>query len=154
MQEMADIAAEYGLTIAYEPLAWMPVRSLEQALEVIDEAGRPNVGILVDTFQVFAGGGDLETIRKLDPKMIPTVHLGDTAPQKFHVWSDDDRYTMPGDGIVPLRKIMRAILDTGYDGVVTDEISPKRYSYWSRLRVAETLKSKGDAVLASIRRAV
>ena len=42
--------AEYGLHIAYEPLAWVSVRSLEQALEVIGEAGCSNVGLAVDTF--------------------------------------------------------------------------------------------------------
>ena len=82
--------------------------------------------------------------------MIRSVHLGDSAPQESDVWSDDDRYKMPGDGIVPLREIMRAILDSGYDGVVSDEIWSERYADWSRLRIAETLKAKGDAVLASL----
>ena len=149
LREIADIAAEYKLNVAYEPLAWMPVKTLAQVLEVVDEAGCSNVGLLVDTFQIFAGGDDLETIRKLDPKMIPTVHLGDTAPRQRDVWSDYDRYTMPGDGIVPLRDIMKAILETGYDDVVTDEIWSARYTYWSRLRIAEALKAKGDTVLAS-----
>ena len=150
LREMADIAAEYGRVVVYEPLAWVPVRSLEQALEVIDEAGRPNVGVLVDTFQVYAGGGELDTIRRLDPGMMPTVHLADTAPRAGDEWSDDDRYAMPGDGIVPMWEIMRAVLDTGYDGVITDEISFQRYADWDRLRVARTLKGKGDAVLASL----
>ena len=147
---MADIAGEYGITLAYEPLAWMPVRSLEQSLEVIDEASRSNVGILVDTFMVYAGGGGLDTVRGLDPESIPIVHLADTAPKAGDVWSDDDRYTMPGDGVVPVREIMRVILDTGYDGVVSDEISPKQYESWTSVRVAKTLKAKGDAVLASL----
>ena len=150
LREMADIGAEYGITVVYEQIAWMPVRSLEQALEVIEEADRPNVGILVDTFQIFAGGGELETISNLDPAMIPTVHLADTGPRRLDAWSDDDRYAMPGDGIVPLRKLMRAILDTGYDGAITDEIYSGRYTSWSRLRIAKTLKVKGDAILASL----
>ena len=150
LRELADIAAEHGLTVAYEQLAWMPVRSLEQTLEVMSEANRPNVRVLVDTFQAYAGGGELETIRNLDKSIVAGVHLGDAAPCKLGVWSDDDRYAMPGDGIVPLRKTMKAIRDTGFDGVVTDEISPRRYSYWSRLRLAETVKGKGDAVLASL----
>ncbi len=150
LQDMADITAEYGLTVAFEPLAWMPLKSLEQALEVIDEAGRPNVGILVDTFMVYAGGGKLDTIRNLDPKTISTVHLGDTAPKEGEVWSDDSRYTMAGDGIVPIRDIMMAILDTGYDGVLTDEMSSKRYSSWDRARIAKEVKAKGDAILSSL----
>jgi len=108
------------------------------------------VGILVYTFQMFAGGRDIETILGLDPALIPTVHLADTAPRQLDAWADEDRYPMPGDGIVPLRELMRAILSTGYDGVVTDEIWAGRYTTWSRLRIAETLKAKGDAILASL----
>lgn len=150
LRGIADILAEYGLNIAYEPLAWTPVASVEQALEVIDEAGRPNVGLLVDTSHVYAGEGGLEAIRKLNPEVIRSVHLGDSAPQELDVWSDDDRCKMPGDGIVPLRKIMRAILDTGYDDVVSDEIWSARYASWTRLRIAEVLKAKGDAILTSL----
>lgn len=151
IQEIADIAAEHGLTLAYEPLAWTPVKTLEQGLEVIDLADRPNIGLLIDTFMVFAGGGELDTIRRMDANNIPTVHLGDTAPRAVQTWSDDDRYPMPGEGIVPLGEIVQAVFDTGYDGVVTDEISPKRYEKTDRLNLAKAIKSKGDAVLAALR---
>jgi sugar phosphate isomerase/epimerase len=57
---------------------------------------------------------------------------------------------MPGDGIVPVWEIMRAILDTGYDGVITDEISATHYVDWDPLDVTKALKRKGDAVLASL----
>ena len=150
LREMADVVGEYGLTVEYEPLAWMPVRSVEQALEVVQEADRPNIAVVVDTFQVFAGGGGLDAIRALSPSSISSAHLGDAAARKLDVWSDDDRQLMPGDGIAPLGEIMGAILDTGYDGTIVDEISPAPYRQWSRLRVAETLKAKADAVLATL----
>ena len=49
---------------------------------------------------------------------------------------------LPGEGVVPVRGIMRKIWDIGFDGVVTDEMSSQRYSSWSRLRIAETLKAR------------
>ena len=150
LQGLADVAAEYGVTVVYEPLAWMPACNTTKVLEVMEEAERENVQVLVDSFQIFAGQDDLETIRNLDPKIIGSVHLGDTALKELDIWADDDRYTMPGDGIVPLKEIMRAILDTGYDGVITDEIYAAKYTSWSRLRLAETLKAKADGVLASL----
>ena len=150
LREMADVVGEYGLTVEFEPLAWMPVRSLEQAIEVVQEADRPNIAVIVDTFQAYAGGGELDTIRSLSPASISSAHLGDAAPRKLDVWSDDDRQLMPGDGIAPLSEIMGAILETGYDGTIVDEISPAAYRQWSRRQIAETLKAKGDAVLASL----
>lgn len=150
LRQVAEIVAEYGLHIAYEPLAWVSVRSLEQALEVIDEAGCSNVGLTVDTFHLFAGESDLGAVSKLDIEQIRTVHLGDAAAPQLDGWSDEDRTALPGEGVVPLRKIMRKIRDIGFDGVVTDEMSSQRYSSWSRLRIAETLKAKADAVIASL----
>ena len=136
--------------LSREALAWTPVRSLEQASEVIREANHPDIGVLVGTFMVYAGGGEIGTIRGLDPDILATVHLTDTAPRSGEVWSDEDRYTMPGDGIVPVKQIIHAVLDTGYDRVNTDETSPERYQSRDRARIAKGLKAKGDEVLASL----
>lgn len=151
LREMADIAAEYGLTALYEPIAWWPVWSASQSLEVIAETGRDNVGILIDSFHIFAGEDNLEFIRKLDPEMMPTVHLGDCVAKQGQVWSDNERWPMPGDGIAPLKEIMEAILATGYDGVISDEIWPGVYSDWDWTKLFKTLKEKGDMVLASVK---
>ena len=148
--EMTDIAAEYGLVVSYEPLAWRTVWSVNQGLEVIAEAARPNIGLLVDGFHSFAGGDDLEAIRKLDPEMITTFHIGDAEHRQGDGWIDDDRTAFPGDGIVPLGEIARAVVDTGYDGLVSDEVYPRLFSDRSAKRIAATLKSKADAVLDSV----
>ena len=153
LREIADIAAEYGLRIAYEPMATFPVETLEQALEVIQEAGSPeNVGVIVDTYHIHAGGGELSTIRQLDPALMPTVHLGDTAlpPHEDLVWSLYDRWTLPGDGVVPMADILAAVLDMGYRGFFSDEIMPERYFHWDRARLAQAIKDKGDAVMKKL----
>ena len=150
LREMADIAAEYGLRVSYEPLAWRTVWSVKQGLEVIEEADRPNVGLLVDAFHAFAGGDDVEAIRKLDPEIITTFHLGDAGPRQGDQWSDDDRTVMLGEGIVPAREITEAVLDTGYDGLISDEVFPTLFSDWSAERIARTLKAGADAILASL----
>ena len=84
------------------------------------------------------------------PTCLATVHLTDAASRSGEVWSDEDRYTMPGDGIVPVKQIIHAVLDTGYDRVNTDETSPERYQSRDRARIAKGLKAKGDEVLASL----
>lgn len=150
VREMAEIAGRYGVQAVFEPLAWVPVCNTTKALEVIQRAECSNLVVLVDTFQIFAGADDLAVIQAIDPSLIGSVHFGDCGPRELDVWSDDDRYTMPGDGIVPLRRIFNNILMTGYDGVISDELLPPRYTSWSRLRLAETLKAKADSVLASL----
>ncbi len=147
LRELAGVCAEYDVRIAYEPLAWLPVHSLEQALEVIGEAAHPNIAMVVDTFHIFAGGGRDDTIRNLDPRVIATIHLSDAGLPRFDQWSDDERYPMPGDGVIPLRRLVNMILETGYDGVITDEMSSNRYAYLSRLRFAVDLKARGDSII-------
>ena len=147
---MADIAAEYGLMVSYEPLAWRTVWGVNQGLEIMQEAGRPNVGLLVDAFHAYAAGDDIEAIRRLDPGTIATVHLGDAVPRQGDAWADEDRTAMPGDGIVPIVETMRAVLDTGYDGLVSDEVFPNRFGDWGPTRIAKTLKAKADSILASL----
>ena len=54
LREIADLAAEYSLAIAFEPIAWWPVRNARQAIEIIGGADRSNVGVLLDSFHIFA----------------------------------------------------------------------------------------------------
>ena len=150
LRQMADIAAEYGLMVSYEPLAWRTVWGVSQGLEIMQEAGRSNVGLLVDAFHAFAAGDDIEAIRKLDPGVIATVHLGDALARQGDAWADEDRTAMPGDGIVPIAETMRAVLDTGYAGLISDEVFPDRFGDWGPTRIARTLKGKADSILGSL----
>ena len=152
LAETADIAQACGVKLALQPLSWTPVSNLERAVEVMRQANRPNVRLMADTFMIFSGKDTLDMLRGLTVQEIYTVRLADAAPAQLDVWSDDDRCAMPGDGIIPLRPILQAILETGYDGVITYGVSSKHYRCWSRLRIADTLKQKGDAVLEAIAR--
>ena len=55
MREVADLAAPYGIQIAYESLAWGTyVDTWEQAWEVVERVDRTNFGICLDTFNIAA----------------------------------------------------------------------------------------------------
>ena len=151
LREIADLAAEYSLAIAFEPIAWWPVRNARQAIEIIGGADRSNVGVLLDSFHIFAAQDDLEFIRTIDPAVISLVHLGDCVKKTGCEWCDKDRYPMPGDGIVPIREIMEAILSTGYDGLIADEMWPARYAQQKCDALYRELKGKADQILAAMR---
>jgi len=51
---LCDRAAEGGLTVVLEFLPIFAVRTLSDALQVVQAAGRPNAGVLVDTVDVGA----------------------------------------------------------------------------------------------------
>ena len=150
LRELADLAAEYSLKVGFEPIAWWPVKRAGQALEIIATADRPNVGVVLDSFHVFAAQDDLQFIRTIDPTVISSVHLGDCVQKTGSEWSDQQR-SMPGDGVAPITEIMEAILSTGYDGVIADEIWPVPYAGKKCDALYRELKDRSDKILASIR---
>ena len=149
LRELADIAAPFGVRLALEPVAFAPLKTLAQALEVIDAPGRDNIGINVDTFHIWAGGTPWEEVARLDPRMILVVHLSDATPRRGQEWSDADRGVFPGDGIIPLKEGIDAIRSTGYDGAWAIEMISDYYWEWDPLDLAREAKARAEALLAA-----
>lgn len=148
LQELADIAAPFGVRLAFEPVAFTPFRSLGRALEIVDAAERENIGVVVDTFHHWAAGGSWEQLSKLDAAMIASVHIGDATKKSGDEWSDDDRDVLPGDGVIPLWEGIKAIQNTGYDGVWVVEMMGRSHWEWDPLVLAGELKQRVEALLA------
>jgi sugar phosphate isomerase/epimerase len=149
LRDLADIAAPFGVRLALEPVAFAPLKTLAQALEVIDAAERDNIGLNVDTFHIWAGGTPWEEVARLDPRMILVVHLSDATPRQGEEWSDADRGVFPGDGIIPLKEGIDAIRSTGYDGAWAIEMISDYYWEWDPLDLAREAKARAEALLAA-----
>jgi sugar phosphate isomerase/epimerase len=149
LRGLADIAAPYGVRLALEPVAFAPLRTLAQALEVIDAAERENIGLNVDTFHIWAGGTPWEEVAKLDPRLIAAVHLSDATPRRGEQWSDLDRGVFPGEGIIPLKEGIAAIRSTGYDGAWAIEMISGYF--WERdpFDLAREAKARAEVLLTA-----
>ena len=129
--ELADIGRAHGIRFQLEPLAWAPLCSLSQTLEVIAEAGRDNLGLVVDFWHLWAGEATTpDEVARLDPALIYGVHICDgkrRAPGAL--WNEgQQRGFLPGEGDIPLREWVAAVKATGYDGVWSAETySPKHW---------------------------
>jgi len=142
---IADIGKRHGVRFQIEPIAWSPIRSLSQSLELIDEAGRNNVAMVIDFWHLVMGGqttpGD---VAKLDPSMIYGVHFGDgIMPAKGVKWVEEDiRCVLPGEGELPLEDWVAAVKATGFDGVWSTElISPKHWE-WDHWQIAHECRQR------------
>jgi sugar phosphate isomerase/epimerase len=147
LRELADIAAPFGVRLALEPVAFAPLKTLAQALEVIEAAERENIGLNIDTFHIWAGGTPWGEVAKLDPNMIVVVHLSDATPRRGEAWSDEDRGVLPGEGIIPLQEGITAIRSTGYDGVWAIEMISNYYWEWDPFVLAREAKLRAEALL-------
>lgn len=147
LAELADIAAPFGVTLALEPVTFTPLRTVAQALEVFDCAGRDNVGLCLDTFHLWTAGTPWDEVAALDPALVVVAHLGDVLPRWGEEWSDDDRDVLPGDGILPLGEGIQAIRATGYDGLWSVEMMGARHWEWDPAVLARELKQRAGRLL-------
>lgn len=149
LAELADIAASFDVRLALEPVSFTPLRTLAQALEVLDVASRDNVGLCVDTFHLWTGGTPWDEVAALDPSLIVAAHISDVTPRQGEEWSDADRDVLPGDGILPLKEGIAAIRATGYDGLWSVELLGAYHWEWDPAVLARELKHRADFFLAA-----
>jgi 2-keto-myo-inositol isomerase len=129
--ELAAIAEPHGVSLAFEFLGQSDcsVQTLELASEIVSRVGRPSVGMVLDSFHFYAGGSTLDSIARIDPDRLFVFHIND-AEDRPRTELNDSHRLYPGLGILPLREIIAALKNIGYEGVVSVEIF--RPEYWDR----------------------
>ena len=123
-RELGERAAQRGLRVGYEALAWgRHISDHRDAWEIVRRADHLNIGIILDSFHTLARKIDVNSIRSIPGDKIFIVQLAD-APlidMDLLYWSRHFR-NMPGEGDLPVVDFMRAVAATGYDGVLSLEI--------------------------------
>lgn len=125
--ELAPHAAEAGVTLAIEPLHPMyatdrcVVSTLGQALDLASGFDPSVVGVAVDTFHIFWDPDVLDSIERAGREgRIATYQVCDwKTPLPADVLLGRH---YPGDGVIDLAGLTRAVADTGYAGDVEVEI--------------------------------
>lgn len=124
LAELGELAAERGLRIGFEALAWgRHVHDHRDAWEIVRRANHPNVGLILDSFHTLARKIDPESIRSIPGDKIFFVQLADAPLIEMDLlyWSRHFR-NMPGEGDLNVVGFMRAVAATGYQGPLSLEI--------------------------------
>jgi sugar phosphate isomerase/epimerase len=81
-------------------------------LELLTAVGMPNVGLLWDAHHTVVSGHEApaDTFRALG-RFIHHTHLKDSRPE-----GDGVRYVLTGEGTVPVKEIVKVLVDGGYQG--------------------------------------
>ena len=137
-RELGDRAAQRGLRVAFEALAWgRHVNDYRDAWEVVRRADHPSVGLVLDTFHILARDIDLRPIRALPSDRIFLVQIAD-APlldMDYLSWSRHYR-CFPAQGDLAIQPFMAALQATEYEGLLSLEIFSDRFRAGSAQRVA------------------
>ncbi|MET9230089.1 TIM barrel protein [Lentzea sp. NPDC003310] len=121
---LATRAAEHGLRVAYEALAWgRYVHGYEHAWRIVRRAAHPSLGVCLDSFHILSKEDDPRAIRAIPGEKIFFLQLADapTLPMDVLPWSRHHRL-FPGQGDFDLTGFTRAVLDAGYRGPLSLEV--------------------------------
>ena len=123
LRTVADLGAPHGLRYYLEPVAWTPLSSLADAVQVIDAAERENVGLVLDFWHLWQCGTTPDDVARLDPRVIFGVDFADSlAPAGTAAPDQRSRCVWPGEGAIPLREWAAAVRSTGFDGWWDNEL--------------------------------
>jgi len=124
LRQLGDVAARFGVRVAYEALAWGRfVDSYEAAARIVRLADHPRIGLCLDSFHILSRGHNPEAIETMPAEKIFFVQMADAPLLSLDVlsWSRHHRL-FPGEGGFDLGTFMAHLVRTGYDGPVSLEI--------------------------------
>ncbi|MEK6279538.1 MAG: sugar phosphate isomerase/epimerase [Acidobacteriota bacterium] len=149
LDELGAIAERHGVALGFEFLGQLDcsVQTLEVANEIVTRLDRPNVGLVIDSFHFYAGGSTIESLERLDPDKLFIFHINDAEDLPRERLQDSHRL-LPGLGILPLKEMLRAFQQIGYERVASVEIF--RPEYWERdpFELAQEARLAVEKVLA------
>ncbi len=87
-RELCDLAQPFGLTVDLEFVTWSGIRTLDEAVEVVKDARRPNAGIVVDTLHFDRCHAELEKLSALPREWFHFAQISD-APANYSTERED-----------------------------------------------------------------
>jgi len=114
--ELCELAAGFGMGVDLECMAWRQVASFPDAVQVVQEAGQPNGGALVDALHLSRTGGSPADLHGVPPPLIRSAQLCDAPaprPTSNEAIINEARSGRlpPGEGGLPLRELLAALPD-------------------------------------------
>ncbi len=120
---------------------WGPSRTLgrlgEAALVAI-ESGHPKACILADVYHLYKGGSALAGLQLLSGSALHVIHMNDYPADPPRDTITDAQRVYPGDGVAPLKTILRTLRQIGFRGVLSLELFNRDYWKQDALTVAKT----------------
>lgn len=120
----------------------------ETALVAI-ESRHPKACVLPDVYHLYKGGSEFQGMPLLSSTAVHMVHVNDypTDPPREKI--TDAHRVYPGDGVAPLKEMLRGLRDGGYRGFLSLELFNPDYWKQDAMLVAKTGLAKIKAVVAS-----
>lgn len=151
-RELLEVGDQMGVVPQVEVWGFSRTLSrLGEAALVAMEAHHVEACILPDVYHLYRGGSGLNGIKLLGPRAVHVFHMNDypAAPPREKLTDADRVY--PGDGVAPLRKLLRDLADGGFHVMLSLELFNRQYWSQDPLAVAQAGFQKMNALVTSVR---
>ncbi|MFL5339166.1 MAG: sugar phosphate isomerase/epimerase family protein [Gemmataceae bacterium] len=149
---------ELGDTMAVVPQAELwghskTLSKLSEATFVAVETGHPKACILPDVYHLHKGGSDFHGVKLLGRATMFNFHMNDYPAVPPRQQITDAHRVYPGDGVAPLKELLRDLIQIGYAGILSLELFNRDYWKQDAMLVAKTGLEKMKAIVAAARAA-
>jgi sugar phosphate isomerase/epimerase len=129
LKVLADEAASAGTRLALEIMPFSNLKTIDQAVELMQGAGKKNAGIMLDIWHLARGNIDFDQIRKMPKELIFWVEIDDARPKVEGTLYNDTVHNreLPGEGSLDIQKFLRAIRASGYSGPYGVEVISREH---------------------------
>jgi 2-keto-myo-inositol isomerase len=123
MREAAEIAKPYGVTLMLEFTRTSRfAASLPTALKLVREVNHPNYRVMMDTYHFWGGISKFEDLDLLRDGELHHLHFEDVPAEPIRELQGQPDRRFPGEGIVPLRRIVEVLKRKKYIGPASLEL--------------------------------
>jgi sugar phosphate isomerase/epimerase len=160
LQKLATLAVPLGIKIAYEALSWgRHVNQVMQSWELVQDAGRANLGLALDSFHILAHKTDLGVLEEIDPAKVFLVQLSDFMWEETR--TPDERIetarhyrVFPGEGVHSdlVYDMVRRLDAMGYRGDYSFEVFNDDYRQLPLPMVAERARQSVKRITSVVSR--
>lgn len=136
---LLEVGVRTGVTPQLEVWGFSKTLSrLGEVAFVAVESGHPNACLLLDVYHIYKGGSDFVGLDLLAGSKMHVFHMNDypSSPPREQITDAHRVYT--GDGVAPLKQILKSLMRTGYRGVLSLELFNRDYWMRDALEVAKT----------------
>jgi sugar phosphate isomerase/epimerase len=120
---------------------------LGEAAQVAIDSGHPRACILADVFHLYKGGSGFTGIKLLSGSAMHVLHMNDYPAEPPRTRISDQHRVYPGEGVAPLKSLLRDLHAIGFRGMLSLEMFNRTYWAQDALTVARTGLEKMQAVV-------
>ncbi len=110
---LCDLTHEIGLAVGIEFISFRELSTLRETVALLEKAGRPNAGVVIDTLHLSRSGGTPADVAALAPERLAFVQLSDAVADspKFEELAYEARNDrlLPGEGALWLHELMHVL---------------------------------------------